>query len=142
MPIIGITFRSVSADIDIDKKYKGDININSVPTIQKIEKQQLGLANLKEALAIEFKFETKYEPKVGSITIEGRVLYQTNKIEEVLGKWKKEKKLEESMIIEVLNAIFRKCLVRAVDLSNELGLPPPIRFPIVKPGKEQKDYIG
>ena len=142
MPIIGISFRSIEADIDIEKKHKGDININSVPTIQKIEKHELGLANLKEALAIDFKFETKYEPKIGNIAIEGRVLYQTNKIKECLEKWKKEKKLDEKLLIEILNAIFRKCLVKAVDLSNELGLPPPIRFPVVKPGKEQKDYIG
>lgn len=142
MPIIGINFRSVKADIDIDKKHKGDININSIPTIQKIEKHTVGLANLKEALAIDFKFETKYEPKIGSIIIEGRVLYQTNKLKESLEKWKKDKKMDEAMIVEVLNAIFRKCLVKAVDLSNELGLPPPLRFPVVKPGKEQKDYIG
>ena len=142
MPIIGISFKSVAAEIDITKKHTGDININSIPTIQKIEKHGLGMANLKEALAIDFKFETKYEPKIGNIMIEGRVLYQTDKLDEMLQKWKKEKKLDEAMLVEVLNAIFRKCLVKSVDLSNELSLPPPIRFPVVKPGKEQKDYIG
>ena len=49
--------------------------------------------------------------------------------------------MDDPMALEVLNDIFRRCLVKGVDLSNELGLPPPIRFPIVKP-KEQDEYIG
>ena len=45
------------------------------------------------------------------------------------------------MALEVLNAIFRRCLTKGIDIAAELGLPPPIRFPVVK-SKEQNEYIG
>ena len=141
MPIVGLNLKNVSANVEEKKVVEGNINVNSAPTIEGVEKKTVGLPGLKDVVSINFKFETIYEPKIGEIVIKGEVLYYTEKEKEMVDKWKKEKKLDENVAAEVLNAIFRRCLTKAIDLSNELRLPPPIRFPIVKP-KEQSEYIG
>lgn len=131
MPVIGLNLRKIEASVDDKKPVTGNINVNSSPRIESVEKADISL--LKDVLEIEFSFTSNYEPDIAQMYMEGVVLYQTDKVNETLKLWKKEKKLEDSVALDVLNAIFRKCLSRAVDLSEELRLPPPVQFPIVKP---------
>jgi hypothetical protein len=129
MPVIGINLNSINAK-NI-KEVEGKINVNSSPSIVKVKKHEKGFLGRKDVVSIEFKFESKYEPGAGSIEMEGEVLYQTDKADDLVGEWTKTKKLQESVAMEVLNLIFRRCLTKAVDLSVELRLPPPIQFPRV-----------
>ncbi len=131
MPVIGLNLRKIEASVDDKKPVTGNINVNSSPRIESVEKADISL--LKDVLEIEFSFTSNYEPDIAQMHMEGVVLYQTDKVNDVLKLWKKEKKLEDGVALDVLNAIFRKCLSRAVDLSEELRLPPPVQFPIVKP---------
>ncbi len=131
MPVIGINLRKIEASIDEKKPLNVNINVNSSPKIENVERSSVDL--LKDILAVDFTFTSKYEPDIAEMLMEGQVLYQTDKAKEVLNLWKKEKKLEDGVALDVLNAIFRKCLTRAVDLSAELRLPPPVQFPVVKP---------
>ena len=149
MQIVGLNLRNVSASIEERKSIEGNINVNSSPVIVNVEKKSTGLQGLKDVISIEFRFEIKYsmetkdkkKEKMGEMIIVGDVFYYTEKEKELIEKWKKEKKLEDSVAVEVLNAIFRRCLTVAIGLSNELKLPPPIKFPTVK-SKEQSEYIG
>ena len=144
-----MNLKKVSANVEEQQVIEGNINVNSSPTIESVKKKAAGLPGVKEVIAIGFKFEIKYDletkekkkDSVGEIIINGEILYYTEKEKELLDKWEKEKKLEDSIAVEVLNTIFRRCLTVAINLSNELRLPPPIRFPVVKP-KEQSEYIG
>jgi len=140
MPIIGLNFRSIEANIN-ENKVVENVNVNSSPTIEKIEKKEINLPGMKDVLSVNFKFVTNYEPKIGEIVFKGEVLYHRDDMKDILKKWEKDKKIEDPMALEILNAIFRRCLTKAIDLASELRLPPPIRFPIVKP-KEQNEYIG
>ena len=140
MPIIGLNLKSIKANIS-ESKITKSVNVNSTPVIQKVEKKDTNLPGMKDVLSIEFKFTTSYEPKIGELSFEGEVLYYSEDIKEVLKKWEKDKKMDDKLTLEILNAIFRRCLTKGIDLSAELGLPPPIRFPIVKP-KDQNEYIG
>ena len=140
MPIIGLNLKSIKASINEGKSIK-NVNINSSPIIEKIEKKNINLSGISEILSISFKFTTHYEPKIGEIFFEGEVLYTSDKVKDILKKWERDKKMEDPMALEVLNAIFRRCLTKGIDLATELGLPPPIRFPVVKP-TEQSEYIG
>lgn len=133
MSVIGFNINSINAKLGENADRKGDISVNSAPAIIDIEKRDMGLPWIGEVLAIGFRFETKYDPKIGEIAMEGEVLYHSTDQKDILARWKKEKKLDDKMAVEVLNAIFRHCLIRALDVSNELRLPPPISFPVVKP---------
>lgn len=130
MPVIGLNFKSMEAKTE-NKNANANVNVSSTPRITGVEKRDVGFG-IKDALSIDFVFETKYEPSVGSIILKGEVVYQGD-ADKILQKWKKDKKLEGDTAVEVLNAIFRKSLVTAIGFSNELRLPPPIQFPIVQP---------
>lgn len=137
MPVIGININSIEAKNN--RTSATNITVNSTPRIENIEKKDVEL--VKNVLSFAFTFETKYVPDVGIVKIKGEVLYQTNIADKVLKKWKKEKKIDDNIAVEVLNAIFRRCLTASVLLTHDLRLPPPIRFPVVKK-KEDSEYIG
>jgi len=129
MPVIGMNFKSIEAKIN--KVVKGRIDVNSTPVIKNIEERELNI--IGKALGIEFEFKTVYNPDVGSIQLTGEILYQTDKAKDILKEWKKNKKLSSEIVVPILNIIFRKCLAKTLTISEDLQLPPPIRFPVVKP---------
>jgi hypothetical protein len=129
MPIIGFNFKSIKA-VNEEKSIKGEISINSTPSIKDVEKKDLDV--IKDVIAIQFEFKTLYEPKMGEISFEGEILYKTDDIKKIMKTWKDDKKLDDVIAVEVLNTIFRRCLTKANALSDEVRLPPPIRFPVVQ----------
>ncbi|MEM7819539.1 MAG: hypothetical protein QXD48_01780 [Candidatus Aenigmatarchaeota archaeon] len=133
MPIVGFNLNSINAKNE-EKIVKGEINISSTPIIKNVEKKDLDL--IKDVISIQFGFKTIYEPKIGEINFEGEILYQTEDIKKILKVWKDEKKLDDKIAVDVLNTIFRRCLTKAAEISDELRLPPPIRFPVVQPKSE------
>lgn len=141
MAVIGFNINAINARVETAKERKGNVNVNSSPLITGIDKKEIELSGVKDVVAINFQFETKYEPKIGEIMLEGEVLYQSSNSKEIIAKWKKEKRMDDDMAIEVLNTIFRRCLAKAIEISAELRLPPPVSFPIVKL-KDQEEYIG
>ena len=138
MAIVGLSLRDINANFDESVVATDNINVNSSPTITNVSKRDIPLYNLKDLLSVEFVFKTTYEPKVGSISMEGEVLYQVDNAKEIVSKWKKDKQIEANLATEILNAIFRKCLTQAIMLAHELRLPPPIMFPVVQPRREDE----
>jgi len=141
MPIIGFSLSGIEAK-KFEIKGGKQINVNSRPNIKNVK--EVSLPNLKKkALSIDFEFTTTYEPKVGEIKINGNLLVLANKNETVLKEWKKNKKLPSPISLEILNYLFRKCLLKMTNISEYLQLPLPLQFPFVKP-KTQKEpsYVG
>ena len=136
MPIVGLNLTGITANADT-KDVKETINVNSTPTIERIDKKDIDMPGVKDVLAIGFRFRTQYEPNVGDIAVDGEILYHSDKNRDILAKWKKERRVEDDVAAELLNAIFRKCLTEAIHVAQELRLPPPIQFPVVVP-KDQK----
>jgi hypothetical protein len=129
--IFGITFISINA-INNRKTETKEISVSSTPQIKNVKEKELeGIE--ERLLLIEFTFTTKYEPEIGQITIEGEILYKPKNVDEAIRYWKKNKKLEDEIAIPVLNALFRKCIKEIINIAEELQLPPPIMFPVVKP---------
>jgi hypothetical protein len=131
MPIVGITFTSISGKAE-NTPVEGDINVNSSPSIKNIIKKDVPILEAGGVIAIDFTFDIKYDPKIGEINFEGEVLYKTDKAESIVKAWKKEKKIDANITVEVLNSVLRKCMSKAIDIANELRLPPPMQFPTVK----------
>lgn len=145
IPVIGINIRSLNAKRN--KNISGNLKINNNPQIKKITKKGINQLN-KEGLGIEFEYnctynqEDKKNPEVANIKISGEILFLTEKTKEVLKEWKENEKLSDKIAVPVLNTIMRKCITKTIDISEDLQLPPPIRFPTAKKQSETGKYIG
>jgi len=126
--IIGLNINSIIAKSKIDS-VEGNITVNSTPVIEDLEKKDID--DMKDLISIKFSFSSNYEPDAGKVKIEGEVLYKTDDAKNIVKKWKDNKSLDPDLAVDVLNAIFRRCLTKTVDLSADLRLPPPVRFPVV-----------
>lgn len=135
MPVIGLSFTSMEA-----KRGKGtvkeEIKINSTPKITEVKEVKIPTLD-KKALSLAFEFTTKYDPDIGEIKIGGDLVYVADKSAAVLKQWKEKKSLPENVSVEVLNHLFRRCLLKISNMAEDLQLPPPIQMPRVKPQGSQ-----
>ncbi len=132
-----INFSKIECTVDKNKEMPEGMSINSTPTIKGIKKEESEILGLKDLLSIGFSFAVEYGDGVGKLYYEGNVLYQSKKASSILEKWETGKILEESAAVDVLNALFRKCLTLSLALSTELRLPAPMRFPNVVVDKKK-----
>jgi len=141
MPIIGMKFDSMEGKREkmVDK---GEIKVNSTPRITSAKLISLPSIN-KKALALNFDFVTTYSPEIGEVKISGELLYMSEENPKILKQWQSKKSLPENVNIEVLNHLFRQCLLKVANIADDLQLPPPLAIPRVAP-KQQKEagYVG
>ena len=62
-------------------------------------------------------------------------MYLAESNKPVIDEYKKSKKLPDEMSLEVLNYLFRHCLLKASNLAEDLQLPPPMPMPKITPKK-------
>ena len=133
MTIVGFNFTGITAEKKDMVNEK--INISNNVSITGVEKTDLSLGTTKQnAIRFIFKFDTTYTPDVGSINLTGDVIYVADdkKVKDMLGQWKKDKKVDPQVTESVLNMILSKSNIEALLLSKEVNLPPPIPMPKVK----------
>jgi len=130
MTIVGFNFTR----LDAEKKagVQGKIKVANNINIKDVAEEDLSMGAAKEkGLRFVFHFSSKYDPDMGSIDVEGNVLYldDEKKIKEIIKSWKKDKKVPEDVMQAILNTILMKCNLEAILLSKEVNLPPPIPMP-------------
>ncbi|MBI4019550.1 MAG: hypothetical protein HY364_04830 [Candidatus Aenigmarchaeota archaeon] len=135
MPILAVNFDRIEAKSN--GKTAANVNVSSSPRVKSV-KVHNGLLGIKNVVSIAYAFETNYDPDVGKLVIEGEVLYSSDKPKEMQEKWDKEKRLDDDIAVEVLNAIFRRCLAKAVEICSDVRLPPPMQFPNVVKNEAKK----
>jgi hypothetical protein len=133
MAIVGLSFNSVEAKRDKEQRIRAEIKVNSVPRINNIREVTISTLGDKKVLSLAFEFVTNYDPRVGEIKIGGDLLYMTDDNKKLLKQWEKEKKLPEKSSLEVLNYLFRRCLLKVSNIAEDLQLPPPLPMPTIKP---------
>lgn len=130
MPVVGFTFTKMQVEKSEAPLTK--INLSTNIVISDVSRVPLSLgASKEEALKMGFSFDSTYEPKLGSVKLEGFLLYLDGKegMTAIEKNWKKEKRLPKNLHNQLLNHIHSKCAVEAIGLTKEIGLPPPIPLP-------------
>ncbi|MBR9690533.1 hypothetical protein GOV08_02500 [Candidatus Woesearchaeota archaeon] len=132
MTIVGFLFTKMNAE----KKegVKGKINISNNISIKDVAQAKVSFgAKDQQGIGFHFHFKSKYEPKAGEISFDGNVLYLIDKkdAKKILDNWKKDKKIEKTVMRNILNTVLTRCNIQALILSKEIGLPPPIPLPKV-----------
>lgn len=140
MPIVGFSISSIEGKKS-KSAVRGEIKVNSTPRITGVKEVSIP-AFSKKPLSLSFEFVTKYDPNLAEVKISGDVLFLAEKNQKVLSEWKNKKALPDAVSIEVLNHLFRRCLIKIANLADDLQLPPPLQIPRVKAKGEEAGYIG
>ena len=129
MPIAAINFKKIIGERK--ESSNGEINIKNNVAITNVEKYIIGKQN---TIKFTFDFSSLFEPNVGSILLTGEVISieDEKKADEILAQWKKDKKLPKDIMASVMNTILAKSHVKALIISQDINLPPPLNLPKVK----------
>lgn len=133
MRIIGFSLTKIL--IERKEELEGQLKISQNININDIKKQKIPISN-EEALKITFNFVIEYSENSGKLNFEGYtiLLPETKKMKEILKSWK-DKQISEELRVPLFNFIMNKCNIRALDLEDELGLPPHVPMPRIQPGQ-------
>jgi hypothetical protein len=143
MAIVGSTFTKLFAQ----RKNipKGNIKINHGLEIRDIKKQDINIEKGKGIIEFLFEFKADYTPNVGEIDILGKIHYmdEEKRVKEIISNWDRDKKTDPKIMTPIINNAFHKSLLKGLELSESVGLPPVIPMPKVTPKSTKgKDYIG
>jgi len=141
--IIGFTFNKIA--IERKGRLKGKISVKHDLQLKEVTEQALTFKEHNKGVSFNFDFMIFYEPKMGSLSINGDVMYynEPKKVKEILDTWKKTKKLAPDVSLEVINTILSRCNIKALELAEDLNLPAHIPLPKVEIEREKySSYIG
>jgi hypothetical protein len=131
MAIIGFTFTKLHAEKTAPAA--GKIGINNNVALTGVSDATLRMAETKKGLKVGFAFETRYEPKIGGILLQGEVLLleDAKVADAILAEWAKSKSLPKELMTPVLNQVLERSNIQALLLAREMGLPSPVPMPKV-----------
>ncbi|MFT4326289.1 MAG: hypothetical protein ACMXYK_02195 [Candidatus Woesearchaeota archaeon] len=132
MTIVGFNFNKINVEKTSSKQ--GKLTISNNFGLKSIAESKVNFGGDKsKVLQFEFTFESKYEPEIASIKLEGDLLFMVpgTEAEAILKDWTESKKLPNQYTEPIMNAILNRCNVESLILSRELNLPSPIPLPKV-----------
>lgn len=139
MPVVGVILNSIEAKRTGD--FSKGVKINNKVTTTNLKEEEIpGIS--KSGVVIDFKFNSNYESdgkNVAEIIINGNVYYVGDDAKTIIKFWEKYKNIPEEPHVEILNTVFRKCITRAITISEDIQLPPPIGMPFAEKRNKKKD---
>lgn len=132
MQVISFNFTKISAErLKLDKKImmKGDMKINTDISFSTIEKEKFEVIG-EDIIKAKFTFSVNHEPDIAKMVLEGFLILRMDKkqMDELLKAWK-SKKIPEQTNLGLLNFVMQKCNLKALQLEEELNLPPHFSMP-------------
>ncbi len=118
-----------------------NIKINTGIDISDIKEVKSTFFKTKEELvAVKFQYTISYEPEFAELEFKGNVLLgiDSKKAKEIFKLWKEEK-IPEDFRIAVFNIILKKSSLRALQLGEEMNLPPHFPLPSIKLKKQEDE---
>jgi hypothetical protein len=137
MPIIGTNF--IKIDAERKDTASRNLRINNNLGISKIEDMNLSLgASRQDGLKFIFEYTVLYEPDAAHMKLTGEVLFidDAKVIKEIKQQWKDKKPVKEDIMTAVMNSALTKSAIKALQMSQDLGLPAPIKLPRVTKKEE------
>ncbi len=138
MAIVGFNFNKIV--VEKINPVKGKIDISNNISVTNVEEASIPIDKSKKGLKFTFEFNSKYEPKIGSIKLTGDILFlgEAKKSDEILASWKKNKTVPKDVLAPIMNTALTKCNIQALILSQQINLPAPIPLPKVQAPQEAK----
>lgn len=125
MKIVGFSYKKISVEKnkDIDQPVKVNTNIN----IREIKKSGLDVFKEGDIFDFEYEFKIDYgpEPNFATVLFIGNILIlieDGDLAKKILKEWK-SKLVPENVRIPLMNVVFAKCNLKAMQLEEDLGLP-------------------
>jgi hypothetical protein len=136
MKLLGFNLTKFSGERKPD--FKGELEMKSNINLKTIEKFKPEGAK-QESLKAEFTFGIVYTD-LGSIEIEGIVFIGADPkvIKETIKEFK-DNNLTTPVQVGIMNVIMQKASIKALEIEEELGLPPHIRLPVLQPQQKPAD---
>jgi len=130
-----IGFKYNKLIVERNEEAKGELKIIPNINIQSIE--QFKAESKQDILEVKFNFNIDYT-SLGKIELTGRMLLSTDSktLKDALEGWK-NKKLDNKINIVILNVIMQKASIKALQLEEEMNLPPHIQLPRLQLGKKE-----
>jgi hypothetical protein len=130
--LIGFKYTKVS--VERNEEGKGDLKITPNINIKSID--QFKSESKQEILEIKFNFNIDYA-SLGKIELTGRLLLSVDSktLKDAIEGWK-SKKLDNNINMIILNVIMQKASIKALQLEEEMNLPPHIQLPRLQLGKK------
>lgn len=130
-----VGFKYTKVIVERNEENKGDLKITPNINLQSIDKFKS--ESKQEILEIKFNFNIDYD-SLGKIELTGRMLLSADSktVKDALEGWK-NKKLDNNINMIILNVIMQKASIKALQLEEEMNLPPHIQLPRLQLGKKE-----
>ncbi len=132
--IIGHKINKINVEVG---EPKGRVEIKTNVNLKDVAKKDFFVAGeKKQGLNFEFNFIADYK-EVGKIEVEGAVFYIEEKktMDKIEKQWKKDKKIDDELVVPVINRAMSIGYIEAIILADRARLPSPLRMPRVAPKK-------
>jgi len=132
--LVGIYFTKLLAERNPDFKGKLEIlpgiNISSIDKFKPDQSKQ-------ELLKVSFDMGIDYK-EFGKISVRGELFLSADPktFKEILSDWK-DKNHSSDTQVAIMNLIMQKASIKALLLEEEVGLPPHINLPVLRPSKKE-----
>jgi hypothetical protein len=139
MAIIGFNYTKIH--IEKNEGISGNVKITNNVSVKDIIETDFNFGSQKQkGLKFMFEYTTEYNPEIGKLSISGEVmtLEPDEHRKKIIDEWKKNKSVQNSVMVAILNHIFNKCNLQALILTRDVNLPPPIKLPELKPAVAEK----
>ena len=139
MKILGINF--IKLDAEKLSTNTAGVKINTHIDLSEIREVKSDFFSSGEKiLGIKFSYEISYDPNFAKIKFLGNILVSTDalKFNQVLEGWK-EKNLPEEFRLSIFNSILKKSSLKALQLEEELNIPPHLAMPFLKTQDKSQD---
>lgn len=130
--IIGHKINKINVEVG---EPKGRLEIKSGVNLKDVAKKEFFVAGeKKDGLNFEFNFTSDYG-EAGKIDLDGAIFFTEDKkiMDKIEKQWKKDKKIDDELIIPVLNRAMSIGYIEAIILSDRVRLPSPLRMPRITP---------
>ncbi len=128
-------FKYNKISVERADEFKGELKITPNINIKSIDKHKVETSK-QDFLKVGFKFGVDYNG-LGKVELEGlmTLVVDAKTQKEVIDSWK-DKKLDNTINILILNIIMQKASLKALELEDTMNLPLHVQIPRLQLGKK------